>query len=97
MTLLKRKRISSEIEKKIIIGMVVSDIFCREIKHMYQEEYFLNDYLRRISSWCMDYFSQYGKAPSRHIQDIYEVEKESLKPAESELIESLLSGLSEEY
>jgi len=62
-----------------------------------RSEYLKLPYSRRVYDWIIDYYSRYNEAPSRHIEELYELNKESLPQAEAELIALFLQGLSDEY
>ena len=94
---IRRKIISSDIEKKIVTGLIVSDRFCRELLPMLKMDYLQIDYAKTIVGWIRDYFDQYGKAPNRDVQNIFNIERETMKEAEVSLVEGLLSDLSRSY
>ena len=95
--MLRRTQINTEIQKQILIGLIVSTKFCTEIYPSLSSDYFLSPYAKKIVRWTKDYYEKYKLAPNIHIQDIYNSEKEKLDPEESELISSLLSSLSTKY
>ncbi len=94
---LRRKVVSGDSEKNIVTGMVVSTDYCRDVIPILKLEYFQADFVRRVVKWILEYYEQYQEAPGKHIQDIFAVEKESLKEAEAEMIEGFISGLSDRY
>ncbi|MFC1789036.1 AAA family ATPase [Thermodesulfobacteriota bacterium] len=94
---LRRVKIDKDIERKIIIAMIVSTPFCQKIRSLFKYEYFEIGYAKKVTKWVWEYFDQYGKAPGVHIQDIYETEKGELKEAEQNLVEYFLESLSEEF
>lgn len=93
----RTKEIRTDTEKKIITGMIVSTEYLHKIIHMIDLKYFVLDYSKIIAKWILSYYSKYKESPSKHIQDIFEVEKESLKEAQAELIEEFLTNLSDEF
>lgn len=97
MTLLKRRVVSSEIEEKILTGMIVSDSFCRDMIKVLDGDSFETPFIARVTSWVLDYYWTYKKAPSSHISDIYKIEKNSLYEEEATAIEMLLSSLSDKF
>jgi len=94
---LRKKKINKDIEKQIITALIVSSSFIKKIQKAYKPEYLEIDYARTVAQWSFDYFNEYDKAPDIHIQDIFEVERSSIKESEAETIEHFLSNLSEEY
>ncbi len=96
--MLRERQVNIDIEKKILTALIVSDKFCQEILPMMRLEYFHSDYSKRIAKWVAQYHAKYRQAPGVHIQDIYEVERESLREdGEREMIASFLQGMSSEY
>ena len=93
----RTKEIRVDSEKKILIGMIVSTEYLHKIIHMADLKYFVLDYSRHIVRWVLEYYKKYKEAPSKHIQDIFNTEKENLKEAEADLIEEFLSALSDEF
>lgn len=94
---MRRREIDTTLERRILIGLIVSDVFCRKVLPVVRVEYFTLPYARRIITWVREYYEKYEKAPFRHIQDIFEVERSRIKPAEAELIEEFLFTLSKQY
>jgi len=95
--MLRRIKVDKDIERKITIAFIVSDLFCKKIRTAYKPEYMEVDYVRTIIGWVIEYFDYYTKAPGIHIQDIYDIEKHSLKEAESNIVAVFLADISDEY
>jgi len=95
--ILKREVVSSNAEKKFITGLIMSTKFCQDVKSIYKEEYLELEYAKRVAKWAFDYFKKYKESPKTNIQSIYDSEKENLKEDESEIIESFLDGISEQF
>jgi replicative DNA helicase len=96
MTLLRRK-IDSTIENKVVTGLIVSDWFIKEIEPIYKPKYIKNDYIRRICDWAVDYYRSYNESPKSKIQDIFDLERDTLDESQTTLINSLLTKLSKDY
>ena len=94
---LRRRVVSGDTEKNIVTGMIVSSRFCRDVLPMLKFEYLQIDYAKTVVKWIMDYYKAYKEAPGKHIQDIFNMEKDGLKEAEASLIEKFLLGLSDRY
>lgn len=96
---MKRKKISNNIERLLLTGLIVSTKALREIKDIYDAKLIRASYVRTISSWCFDYFINYGKAPGIHIQDIFntKVRNQEIRVDDEEIISNFLQGLSDEY
>ena len=73
--------------------MIISSDFLNEIKDNINLGYFTNEYIEKVANWILNYYSEYGKAPGKHIEDIYEFEKPKLKEQDADLIYDLLIRL----
>jgi hypothetical protein len=88
------------IERKIIIGLITSTDYLRQIRNIWDPRYLESATAKRIAGWCWEYFEKYDKAPNRDIEAIYyaKLKKGKLpKDLFSEIEEDILPGLSEEY
>jgi replicative DNA helicase len=94
---LRRKSVDTEIEEKILVGLIVSDSFCRDIKSLIRKDSFQVPYIQTISRWVLSYYDKYLKAPQGYIQDIFNVEKNKLTEEYRELISSFLTRLSKDF
>lgn len=94
---LRRKDVSSSIEKSILTALIVSTQFNNEVSHIINLDYFTNSFIKKVVRWCLDFFDAYEKAPFNHIQDIFNERKSELKEAEADLIEKLLTDISKKY
>jgi hypothetical protein len=95
--MLKRFQVDNSVEDKILIGIITSDQFCREIAPSYNKIYFTTPLAQIVSKWAMDYYSLYKKAAADKIQDIFETESAKIKPEEAEIISVFLSRISSEF
>jgi hypothetical protein len=92
-----RNTLNTTVENQLAIASIVSTSFLSKIAPTFDPEYIINDYVRTICKWSVDYFNKYDEAPHVNIKPIYEVEKHGLDKAESELIATVLAKLSSEY
>lgn len=92
-----KKQIDSSIERKFLIGSIMSDRFLKEASAFYDPSLVEAKYVLKVSEWCFQYFQKYQKAPGKHIQDIYEAWEDKLEKSERELIKELLISISDEY
>jgi replicative DNA helicase len=97
MSALRRRRIDSTIEKRILTGMIVSKRFLQEVKPLLNLDYFESDFTRKVAQWSLNYFLHYDDAPKEHIQDIYNRESDKLKEEDAELISKFLKDISSRY
>lgn len=96
-TLRRRKVIDKNIERKIIIGLIVSTKICNEILQFCQPECFDISFCKIVLGWIKDYYEAYKEAPFKHITDIYNAEKAALGQEDQGSIEEFLGSLSEEF
>ncbi len=95
--IIRRKIIKGDIEKRIATAGIISTEFCREIVTIFKPEYIQVDYIRKVLEWVFEYYTEYRKAPKKQIQDIFTVEKDEMRPEQSELVSGFLTRLSKEY
>ena len=94
---LRRKKIDSGIEQKIITAIIVSDPFLREIYPALRSEYFQQPHLALIAKWVGEYYGQYKHCPNRDIENIFLCEKSTIREEDTKMVETLLTSLSEKY
>jgi len=94
---LRRRNVSSAIEKRILTALIVSTQFNYEVDHLINFDYFTNSFIRTVAKWCVDFFDTYEQAPFDHIQDIFEGRKPELKEEDVDLIKTLLEDISKKY
>ncbi len=93
----RKPAIDARVERQIVVAMIVSDRFLREIRPLYSPDSLQADFARRVAQWCFDYHEKYGKPPEKHIEDIYIQHKGEVPEEEAAVLEEFLSGISEEY
>lgn len=93
----QRISISSDVEKRILTGMIISDSYLRDISLMIKPSFFKVDYIKKIVKWILEYYQQYKKAPQRDFESIFYAKAEKLKSAEFEIMEEFLQELSDQY
>lgn len=89
-----------KIERKIIIGMIVSKEFLQNIRPYFSTKYLQSATAKRIARWCMEYYDKQNDAPGRNIETIFYVKvKEDKLPEEiaEEIEMDILPDLSEEF
>lgn len=87
------------IERKIIIGLITSTEFCRQIKNIWNVQLFDSAAAKIIANWTWEYFDKYDKAPGKEIETIYFSKVKAGKIQKNlaeEIEEDILPGLSEE-
>jgi len=99
MTTYKRKPVKENPERQIVLGMIISDKFIRDIQPILKTELIETPFILTVLNWCQIYFNQFQKAPGIHIEDIFkkEIRLGTLEDEVEDLIEDFLASLSSEY
>lgn len=92
-----RKEADGGPERKLLTGMIVSDEFMAGASRFADPTLIDTDFVRIVVEWCLAYHKRYGKAPNRHIKDIFDAHAPKLDEDKRDLIADLLGSLSEEY
>jgi hypothetical protein len=87
------------IERRIVTGLIVSNDFMRRIARFWEDTFLESPEFQKIARWCLDHFDKYEKVPDRDIEMIYidNLQKGSLSKAEGEIIEEILTRISDDY
>lgn len=93
------KKVDVSLEKRILIGFIVSTDYIKKISKIYDKNYFTSHASRLIAKWCIDHYSKYNKAPDKHITDIYieNKRKNTFDEEDQDFIENILESLSDEW
>ena len=93
------RQVDNTIERRIITGMIMSTEYLKGVQPIYQPDLMHIPFARTVADWCLDYFTQYGIAPQRDIQPIYEhyTRGKSVVQEQADMIGDFLTGLSDEY
>lgn len=95
---MKRIKIRPDKEILILTGMIISTRILRLIRPQYKKEYMKSSLHRNIAKWTIDYFDQFDKAPSIHIQDIFEEQiDKGMDEDQIQMIGNVLDRLSKEF
>ena len=60
-----------EIERRIVIGFIVSTEYVRQVRDLYEPKLIESKLANRLINWCVEYFDKYGEVPFRDIESIY--------------------------
>ena len=93
----RAKKVDIEIEKQLLIGLIVSDTFLKRIIKVVDMNLLELDTSRILVKWVVSYFKKYNKAPGNMIQRIFEEQNVLLDDAECDWIENFLINLNNEY
>lgn len=96
---MKRKKVDSKTEEKIITAMITSKEFLVQIAPSLDIDLFSADHFRTIANWCKKYFNKYQKAPEHHIENIFHSWEEKGKAKEEtvDAVSDILEKLSGNY
>jgi hypothetical protein len=92
-----RQRVDTEAERKMLIHLIVSDRVCKEVLPLVNKDYLQNPYSPIVLDWIRKYWDKYQVAPGKHIQDLFESEKNNIPGDRTEMVAGFLERLSEEY
>lgn len=94
-----RKKIKDNPERRIALGMIVSDDYLKNVQVLFKPELIDTPFILTVVDWCNQYYEKFNTCPGVHIEDIYEkkVKNGDLQEEEEELIADLLDSISEEY
>lgn len=87
------------IERKIIIGCIVSTEYLKQVREIWNKTYIESNTARLLSSWCIEYFDKFKKAPALDIEQIYfsKIKDGIEETVAEEIEEDILPDLNEEY
>lgn len=96
---MKRKKIDTLTEQKIITAMVVSKEFLSQVVSTINLDLIQAKHLQQIAKWCLQYYEEYREAPREHIESIYHawVRKGKAQEETIDAVHDVLEHLSEEY
>ena len=99
MALLKRRKIDTIDEKRIITGMIVSDQFMHKVYPILKDSllYFQAVPTETVAKWALKYYEVYETVPLKDIQAEYEMNRSKLGDENAGIIRDLLVDLSKSY
>jgi len=79
--------------------MVTSTEFLQQIRDVWQTRLLKSASAKRLATWCLEYFDEYGKCPEKTIVDIVhdKIRIGEVPKDEQEALEDLLENLDDEY
>jgi archaellum biogenesis ATPase FlaH len=95
---LRNRPVQSNLIKEILTAMITNTEFLKAIRPVYRSEFFEVSYMQKVSRWVVMHYDEFKEAPGGHIQNIYEEKKaQGLNGSESQIIETFLANLSDQY
>jgi len=92
-----KKSIDTTVENNILTASIISTRYLEEIYSLYVPAYIKNSFAKTVMSWVWEYYDQYGLAPGRTIQDMYDVECATLDDEDAGIIKTFLAKLSKSF
>ena len=91
---MKREKLNTLQERDILIGLITSDRFCREVIPVLNPRYLQVEYARIIAGWVKSFYDDFKEAPKQDIMKLYrshieEISDESLQDNILTFIEKL--------
>lgn len=71
--------VSDPIEKQIVIGLITSSDYSKQIIPILELNLFESTMCRIVAGWCIEYFKKYGDVPGKEIKYIYQDKMKSIK------------------
>ena len=88
----------SSIERRIIIGLIVSGEYLQKMVKVWHEDYLESAIAKLLATWCFDYYREYNEAPGREIESLYSERSRTLPDDIADEIEDdILPSLNDEY
>ena len=95
----KNTESSGSIERRIVIGLIVSTEYLEHVEGIWDDEYIGSEMALRLSSWCWEYFKKYREAPYNNIESIFEEKIKHGLPKDivEEIDDEILPSLNDEF
>ncbi len=97
---MRRRAVDKNIERQFLTALVTDDNFLAQAGPALLARKDVGTALfQRVSSWCLDYWERYHKAPQSHIESIFRAwaDQDDTDPREAETVQDLLEDLSREH
>jgi hypothetical protein len=92
------QRTEGAIERKLLIAMIVNKTVLGRITPKWEKDgLFKNRWCNIIGGWCVKYFTKYGKAPNKSIENLFTHWAAKADKDTATLIEKFLGHLSDEW
>jgi replicative DNA helicase len=95
---LKQQEIDLSVERNILIGLIVSEDFTKQITPALDLSYFKTAFTKIVANWCVDFWQQYSKVPNKNILELFQINSKKIQNDDLiELIQQFLESISSEY
>ena len=75
---MKREKLNTLSERDILIGLITSEKFCREICPILNPRLLEIEYARTVAGWIKDFYNNFKKAPGKDIIKLYRARCEEI-------------------
>ena len=75
---MKREKLNTLSERDLLIGLITSEKFCREICPILNPRLLEIEYARIVAGWIRDFYSNFKKAPGKDIMKLYRAKCEEI-------------------
>ena len=86
---MKREKLDTLNERDLLIGLITSEKFCREICPILNPRLLEVEYARTVASWIKEFYSNFKKAPGKDILKLYRAKCEEI--TDEDLQENILT------
>ena len=86
---MKREKLNTLSERDILIGLITSEKFCREICPTLNPRLLEIEYARTVASWIKEFYGNFKKAPGKDIIKLYRAKCEEI--ADEDLQDNVLT------
>mgnify|MGYP002622403038 FL=1 len=86
---MKREKLDTLNERDLLIGLITSEKFCREICPILNPRLLEVEYARTVASWIKEFYSNFKKAPGKDILKLYRAKCEEI--TDEDLQENVLT------
>jgi len=97
MILIRRKKVDTTQERKLITNLVTSTRFCKEILPLTSTRLLKSENSKIAYQWIQSYFNTYKEAPKSNLEKLFDEAMITESDATVELVSDFLLDLSEEY
>lgn len=95
---MKREKLNTLSERDILIGLIVSDKFCREVAPVLNPRLLEVEYARIVAGWIIDFYKKFKKSPHKDIIKLYRSHCEELRDeALQDNVLSFIEKVSKDY
>lgn len=86
---MKRERLNTLSERDLLIGLITSEKFCREICPTLNPRLLEIEYARTVAGWIKEFYANFKKAPGKDIMKLYRAKCEDI--ADEDLRDNVLT------